>query len=356
MSFSKSIFVIILSAILLNGCTALNDQTTDHKSEYRISFGKNIRLREHTMDLIIMDQDGNHMKWIEAASGSYSWSHDGVKIAAGCYDDKSSICIFDASQFYDFTKFPMDETRSERLKVIQKIKIPSRCGDGFQKDDGSKASGIISIAWSPSDDRLAIVCMRFDYYIDSNGNHERDVCVVHLSDVSGNCMQNELSLRASRVSWGPDEDILLLGEYPSENGKIKLIQTDGTLVRELQDGWSPSWSPDGKSIAFISLLPKRKSDRSISFQIGVMDKDGVIKKSIYKSDNEIMGNLLLEDEITRLSWTPRGDYLLFVSASFTLYNYRLFRIDVNTGEISVLLDPRIFTNQIVEPDTVLIKQ
>ena len=96
----------------------------------------------------------------------------------------------------------------------------------------------------------------------------------------------------------------------SARGQILTIATDrGDITRVAPDtmasrNQAPKWSPDGKSIAFVS-------DRSGRDEVWVSDPEGKNPKKITNLDNE-RGSLV---------WSPDARALLFTAADKTLYNY-----------------------------------
>jgi Tol biopolymer transport system component len=42
----------------------------------------------------------------------------------------------------------------------------------------------------------------------------------------------------------------MVGGYPEQRSAIYLVRRDGTGTRKLHSGWGPTWSPDGRDIAF----------------------------------------------------------------------------------------------------------
>ncbi|HTM24822.1 MAG TPA: S41 family peptidase [Vicinamibacterales bacterium] len=98
----------------------------------------------------------------------------------------------------------------------------------------------------------------------------------------------------------------------STRGQILTIATDrGDITRVLPDRMAsrssePKWSPDGKSVAFIS-------DRSGRDEIWISDPDGQSPKKITDLDNE-KGVLV---------WSPDSKALLYTAADKKLYSYAM---------------------------------
>ena len=307
-------------------------------------------------DLLLMDSDGNRVQWLARITGTSSWSRDGAKIAAGCGDDMNTLCIFDTSTIPDPTLYPPSLDPSiNQMSVIKKINLPAGCKATFQKSPHSfsvSADRILSISWAPSGQQLAVVCGA------PAPEQNKDVCIINLDDTDGRCWGNERNKGLTNVSWSPKEKLLVTGGIPGIDSKIMLTSIDGATEKFLTNGWSPVWSPDGKFIAYNSFIPIPNSRGGYQeTRIGVIDKDGKNNRWLYESrpDETIYGGLFLQGcnynyGACRLSWSPDGKYLVFVSSILSEYNYTLFRLDIRTKKIIRLLDPSVYKNQIVEPD------
>ena len=114
-----------------------------------------------------------------------------------------------------------------------------------------------------------------------------------------------------------------------------------TLTSGKYDEANPAWSPDGKSIAFVSDRSP-DPDKSINADIYVIDaRPGaqIRRVTTFEGDDNNAGS--------RLAWSPDGKSIAYVrggSTSFTIYDqYRLAVVPAAGGE------PRILTEALDRP-------
>ncbi len=124
-------------------------------------------------------------------------------------------------------------------------------------------------------------------------------------------------------AFAPNGSVVALTLSKDGNSEIYLISaSDGRIVQRLTDNWatdtSPTWSPDGSRIAFVS-------DRSGSPQIYVMNADGSGARRL-----TFRGNYN-----TTPDWSPKGDKIAF-TARDERYVFDIFVIDVASGAIERL--------------------
>jgi Tol biopolymer transport system component len=105
--------------------------------------------------------------------------------------------------------------------------------------------------------------------------------------------------------WSPDGARLALSFGTDQTSDIYIVSLDGGHKRCLTDSKSinikPVWSPDGKSIAYISADSPGSTDRSAG--IYVINADGSGKKRVSDVDGY------------EIAWSPDGKSLLIQSAA-----------------------------------------
>ena len=243
------------------------------------------RLGWPTAEIYVMDADGKNTRRLTNNpnfDNSPSWSPDGKRIAF----------TSDRDGHFDMPGgLPNDE-----------IYVMDADG-GNQQNLTNDPNNDWDPSWSPDGKRIV-------FSSDRDGNYE-----LYAMDANGKNQQrltdNDFYDRVP--SWSPDGKRIAFiskreGHFIGEFGlsyEIYVMDADGKnthrLTNNRKNDWNPSWSPDGKWIAFTS---DRKGDE-VNYEIYVMDADG--------NNQRRLTNNRVDDAHSSSSWSSDGKRIVFSS-------------------------------------------
>ena len=175
------------------------------------------------------------------------------------------------------------------------------------------------------------------YLMDDDGKNQRNLTNHPDWDASPSWSPN-----GTRIAFISDRD----GHVPKgrvwSNFEIYVMDADGgnqqNLTNDPHDDSSPSWSPDGKRIAFVSDRDRLLDIHGFpTFEIYVMDADG--------ENPQNLTNNRVEDWDP--SWSPDGKRIVFISyrdghfiGDFELITSEIYVMDVDGGNQQRLTENR----------------
>lgn len=307
--------------------------------------GVSIRPKE-TADKIIfqkghqlywMDVDGGHMQPIllgERVISSPAASKDGRTLAVICNPnidnpDALKICLLTIDKIVDLSKLPIDSTfsGSPAYMLTEFLDIPQGCET--LHGEGDKL--INALNWSNDGKTILLTC-------------KKSLCFSHL-DGSSACLPEDTIKSPYYAAYSPTDDKTIL--VGAEDG-IYLMDEAGTGIQFLAEGYSPAWSNDGKTIAYIIHRPEAG--------IALMDQQGKWLKWLYQSAQvdqpnlDTIGHQVALQPLTdykgapvyqrTLVWSTDDNNLVFSAGVDPTYAYNypdiLFRLDVKTQTITLL--------------------
>ena len=251
--------------------------------------------RDGNSEIYVMDINGDNQRNLTNNpnnDSSPSWSPDGKRIAFVSDRDRDAHFI---PGLFTSEIYVMDADGGNQQNLTND-----------PKDDRSPS-------WSPDGERIAFTSNR-------DGDDE-----IFLMDPDGGNQRRLTNNRHDDYSptWSPDGERIVFGarrdgHFENDFGmteEIYVIDADGgneqRLTENRRNDWDPSWSPDGKRIAFAS---DRKGDLQ-SFDIYVMDADG-------GNQQKLVNNRGWDGSP---SWSPDSKRIAFTSERAG--NYEIYVMD-----------------------------
>ena len=197
-----------------------------------------------------------------------------------------------------------------------------------------------SPSWSPDGKRIAFVSNR-DGHVNIRGRLTYEIYVMDANGENQQNLTNDPSNDRS-PSWSPDgKRIVFSSDRDNDrdhNIEIYVMDNDGDNQERLTDNLTedqyPSWSPDGKRIAFSARRDGHfENELGITYEIYVMDADGGNEQRLTENRNNDWSP----------SWSPDGKRIAFeADRKGDVVNWDIYVIDADGGNEQRLTENRVY--------------
>jgi Tol biopolymer transport system component len=180
--------------------------------------------------------------------------------------------------------------------------------------------------WSPDAKKLAYVKYNGGY-----GNGNQDIYLMNIDGSNSTKVTDDAAVETS-PTWSPDGTKIAFVSDRANIGKqsgIYIMNSDGSNVVALvngKEGRNLVWSPDGKKLAF-------EYD-----SVYVINADGTDLRKVY------------DGSATNPSWSPNSNKIVFTGSAFSSYG-AIFSVNADGSTLTQLTDPKKEANDYYAYDT-----
>ena len=199
--------------------------------------------------------------------------------------DAQTQIVFSSNRTGNFEIYVMDANGGNQRKLTN-----------YRHTDGSPS-------WSPDGEHIAFTSTRDGTFGIRGPDFE--ICVMDANGTNQRNLTNNLH-QETDPTWSPNGKHIAYASTKDRNFEIYVMDADGRNRRRLTNSgdvhihdWHPSWSPDGKRIAFTS-------NRDGNKEIYMMDADGGNQRRLTNSGDVHIHNW-------HPSWSPDGKRIAFTS-------------------------------------------